>query len=144
MTGFVEDIRLYYQTADVFVAPLRLARGVQNKVLEAMAMQKAVVTTSKAIEGIMAVRGDHLLVEDSPQDFSDAVSKLLQDQKARKRLGEKAQAFVKVHYDWSNNMKKLDILLQQDGSAMRYHQSAKSPNSSNPINSTNPNNSVGG
>jgi len=111
VTGFVEDIRPYYQMADVCVIPLRMARGVQNKVLEAMAMGKAVVTTAKAAEGIMAADGEQVLVEDTSQGFFNAVSKLVKDQKAGKALGTRAREFVAEKYDWSTNMKKFDTFL---------------------------------
>ena len=113
VTGFVEDIRPYYQMADVCVIPLRMARGVQNKVLEAMAMGKAVVTTTRAAEGIMAVSGEHVLVQDTAKGFINAVSKLVKDQKAGKALGTRARELVTEKYDWSTNMKKFDTLLQK-------------------------------
>lgn len=112
VTGFVKDIRPYYQSADVCIIPLRLGRGVQNKVLEAMSMAKAVVATTKATEGIQAVPGEHFLVADTPQDFSNALSRLLKDQSLNKRLGAKARRFVMANLDWPTNMKKLDTLLQ--------------------------------
>ena len=63
------------------------------------------------MEGIQAVPQEHILVADSTEDFSKAVSMLLKDRKASKRLGENARAFVKVNYDWPTNMKKLEDLL---------------------------------
>lgn len=111
-TGFVEDIRPYYQSANVCVIPLRLARGVQNKVLEAMAMGKPVVTTTKAIEGIQAVPEKHVLIEDTPQGFCDAVLRLLKDRETRERLGAKGRKFVEERYDWTTNMKKLDSIIK--------------------------------
>jgi sugar transferase (PEP-CTERM/EpsH1 system associated) len=112
VTGFVEDIRLYYQTADVCVIPLRLARGVQNKVLEAMAMAKPVVTTTRAIEGIHAIPEEHVLIEDTGPSFSGAVSNLLKNQDLGTRLGARARAFVKANYAWPTHMKKFETLLQ--------------------------------
>ena len=112
VTGFVEDIRPYYEAADVCVIPLRLARGVQNKVLEAMAMGKPVVTTTKAVEGIQAWPEEHVLVADTYNGFANAVLRLLKDQKARKQLGTSARKFVMKNYNWSTNMKKLENLLQ--------------------------------
>ena len=112
VTGFVEDIRPYYQAADVCVIPLRLARGVQNKVLEAMAMGKAVVATSKATEGIQAVPEEHVLIEDTVDGFFNAVLRLFKDHSLRKRLGAMARELVMAKYDWSTNMKKLENFLQ--------------------------------
>jgi len=112
VTGFVKDIRPYYQTADVCVIPLRLARGVQNKVLEAMAMAKPVVITTRAIEGIHAIPEEHVLIEDTGPSFSGAVSKLLKNQNLADRLGARARAFVKANYAWPTHMKKFETLLQ--------------------------------
>jgi sugar transferase (PEP-CTERM/EpsH1 system associated) len=111
VTGFVDDIRPYFQKADVCVIPLRLARGVQNKVLEAMAMGNAVVTTSKSIQGITAVNGKHLIVADDPEDFARAVSDLLGDRSYRISLGKEARAFVLANYDWNVNMGELERIL---------------------------------
>ena len=83
VTGFVEDIRPYYKGADVCVIPLRLARGVQNKILEAMAMGKPVVATEKSAKGTSAVPGRHLLAESDPGRFAKAVSKIIEQSKRR-------------------------------------------------------------
>jgi glycosyltransferase involved in cell wall biosynthesis len=114
VTGFVEDIRPYYQSADICVVPLRLARGVQNKVLEAMAMAKPVVATTKAIEGIQALNREHVLVEDTVEGFVNAVSWLLENPQEGMDLGQRARRFVMERYDWSKHMKKLELLLRQD------------------------------
>jgi len=111
VTGFVEDIRPCYKAADICVIPLRLARGIQNKVLEAMSMGKAVVTTSNAVQSIMATPGVHLLVEDDVNKFAEAVSTLLGNHSLRNYLGENARQFVKSNYNWQKNMKKLENLL---------------------------------
>jgi sugar transferase (PEP-CTERM/EpsH1 system associated) len=111
VVGAVDDIRPYYQTATVCVIPLRLARGVQNKVLEAMSMAKATVSTSKAVEGIEAQHEAHVLVGDTPHTFADAVLRLLSDRDARTELGKRAREFVVQQYDWTANLRKLDALL---------------------------------
>ncbi len=113
VTGFVEDTRPYYNAANVCVIPLRLARGVQNKVLEAMAMEKAVVATSKAIQGIDAIPKEHALIEDTREGFSRAILTLLRVPRLRKGLGERARAFVKANYTWPTHMKKFETLLQK-------------------------------
>lgn len=111
VTGYVEDIRPYYQLADVCVIPLRVGQGVQNKVLEAMAMGKATITTSKAIEGINVIPGEHLLVENKPETFSQIVLMLLKDKLYRKQLGIRARQFVKDNYNWDANMEKFEEFL---------------------------------
>ncbi len=109
VTGFVEDIRPYYHAAQICVIPLRLARGVQNKVLEAMSVGKAVVTTSAAIRGIRPVSDNCLMVADTPEEFREKVLILLENADLRKSLGKNAREFVKCHYDWQTNMKKFVI-----------------------------------
>jgi len=111
VTGFVDDIRDYYAMADICVVPLRMARGVQNKVLEAISMGKAVVTTGKANAGIQAETGQHLLIADSEQEFVAAVDTLLQNQQQRQDLGHKGRDFVVNKYDWDKNLQLLEKLL---------------------------------
>lgn len=111
ITGFVEDIRPYYNNADICVIPLRIARGIQNKVLEAMSMGKVVVTTSAAVQSISATPGEHLLVEDNFDKFAEAVSMLLENHTLRNYLGTNARQFVESNYNWQKNMKKIDKLM---------------------------------
>ncbi|MCK4622656.1 MAG: TIGR03087 family PEP-CTERM/XrtA system glycosyltransferase [Desulfuromonadales bacterium] len=111
VTGFVDDIRDYYNLADICAVPLRLARGVQNKVLEAMAMGKAVVTTSKANDGIQATDGEQLRVATTADEFIQAVRVLLKDSEGRTALGNNAREFVVARYDWKTNLEKLEKLL---------------------------------
>ncbi len=111
VTGYVKDIRPYYQAADLCVAPIRLARGIQNKVLEAMAMEKPMVSTSQAIQGIEAENKKHLLIEDTPHGFSKAVVNLLKDDSLKKTLKTNARTFVEKNYTWPTHMKKFEALL---------------------------------
>ena len=115
VTGFVRDIRPYYQAADVFVAPLRLARGVQNKVLEAMSMEKAVVATSAALSGISANNGEHVLIADSPRDFFNGVLHLIKNKSAGIQLKQKAREFIVDNYSWDLNLNLFDKLLTSNG-----------------------------
>ena len=110
--GNVDDIRPWYTKADVFVVPLRKGRGVQNKVLEAMAMGKAVVATSRANAGVAATDGAHLMIGDSATEFADAVKRLLQNDEKRIMLGENARRFVMEEFNWNVNMARFDDLLK--------------------------------
>ncbi|MFH1154546.1 MAG: TIGR03087 family PEP-CTERM/XrtA system glycosyltransferase [Pseudomonadota bacterium] len=101
VTGFVKDIRTCYQEADIAVIPLRIARGVQNKILEGMAMAKPVVATPCAADGIDAKVGIHLLVSDSPQKFADTISRLLSSEHSRKNIATQALNHVRHRYAWS-------------------------------------------
>ena len=112
VTGYVEDIREYYEKADICVIPLRIARGIQNKVLEAMAMEKPVVCTSAAFSGIKAEPGKHLLVEDREDAFAESVMTLLRNREYAQTLGRAARTMMKSEYAWDTCLKKLDEILR--------------------------------
>lgn len=100
-TGFVPDIQTYLLAADVYVAPLRMGSGTRFKLLEAMAMGRAVVSTRLGAEGLDVADGDHLLLADAADGFAEAVVALLQDEERRRAIGERGAALVRVRYDWS-------------------------------------------
>jgi sugar transferase (PEP-CTERM/EpsH1 system associated) len=111
VTGEVDDVRSWIAGADVIVAPLRIARGIQNKVLEAMAMAKPVVASTAAAEGIDAVDGEHLLIATNVADEAAKVSALLADTEERLRIGQAARAHVMAHYGWDAQLAPLDAIL---------------------------------
>jgi glycosyltransferase involved in cell wall biosynthesis len=113
VTGFVSDIRQYLARASVCVVPLRLAMGVQNKILEAMAMGVPVVATSVANRGINATPGQEILVADDPQSFATATVSLLQDASLRETIAKNAQKFVEQHFSWEKNLNELDALIAE-------------------------------
>lgn len=98
--GPVPDVSPEILRFDVSVAPLRIARGLQNKVLEAMAYGRPLVLTSAAAEGVCGQSGEHFIVADQAAQFAQAVTKLLSDAAARKRLGESARELVSRHHRW--------------------------------------------
>jgi len=112
VTGSVDDVRPYVAAADVVVAPLRIARGIQNKVLEGMAMARPVVTTPGALEGIDAQSGRDLLTGKTVAEIVDAVASVL-DGHAPQGLGAAARAFVLKNHEWSANLRKLDGLIEK-------------------------------
>lgn len=112
VTGAVDDVRSWIAGADVIVAPLRIARGIQNKVLEAMAMAKPVVASTAAAEGIDAVDGEHLLIATNVADEAAKVSALLADTEERLRIGQAARAHVMAHYGWDAQLAPLEAILQ--------------------------------
>ncbi len=112
VTGRVEDVRPYIQNADLSVAPLRIARGVQNKVLEAMSLGNAVVATSQAMEGIKGAEDFAELTLDEPQVFADMVVQLLQDKDAANAWGAKGREMVLKNYNWQANVAKVVELLE--------------------------------
>ena len=110
VSGQVDDVRPYIRHAAVVVAPLRIARGIQNKVLEAMAMAMPVVTTREASQGLDATPGDNLWVENEPARFAAAVVAAASGQD-RVRVGLNARKYVERYHDWGRNLSVLDELL---------------------------------
>lgn len=108
VTGEVPDTRPWLAAADVVVAPLDLARGVQNKILEAMAMARAVVASPAAAQGIDAVEGRDFIVAKSP---SQAVIDLLKDPARAATIGQAARAQMVDHYSWDKQLAPLPALV---------------------------------
>ncbi len=106
--GYVDDMAREIAAADVIIAPLRTARGIQNKVLEGMAMAKAVVATSLANEGIDAEGDKNILIADTADDFTDCVISLLSDTNRREEIGESARQFIEANFTWDSALAKLD------------------------------------
>lgn len=100
LTGWVEDVRPFFEAATVYVAPLRIGGGTRLKLLEAMAMEKAIVATSLGAEGYPVQHGRELLLADTPAAFADAVVSLLQSASRRSQLGKTGRSFVEKRYDW--------------------------------------------
>lgn len=111
VTGSVPDIRSWLAAADVVVAPLRMARGIQNKVLEAMAMGRPVVASRPAFEGIDAVHERDLLVADGPIAEADAVLRLLDDPYGAEAMGRAARDRMLDRYNWNATLAPLGRLL---------------------------------
>ncbi len=109
VTGRVADVRPFLAHADVVVAPLRIARGIQNKILEGMAMAKPVVATGQGLEGIDAIPGRHLLVADTPEDFAAAVMQALGP--GSDGLGRAARQLMESAHSWPGRLAPLDSLL---------------------------------
>jgi sugar transferase (PEP-CTERM/EpsH1 system associated) len=109
VTGTVPDVRPYLAHAAVAVAPLLTARGIQNKVLEAMAMARPVVATPQAFEGIRATPGRDLLVADGAAATAEAVAQVLDG--AAPGLGAAGRAAVIAGHDWAATLRPLDALL---------------------------------
>ncbi len=111
VTGAVPDVRPYYARATVCIAPLRIGRGVQNKVLQAMAMGLPVVASGVAHRGIEAEPGKHLYVEDDPAAFASRLIHLLRSPEERRTLGRQARAFVEAHHAWESSLARMEALV---------------------------------
>jgi sugar transferase (PEP-CTERM/EpsH1 system associated) len=111
VTGEVPDVRPFLHKAAVSVVPLRVASGIQNKVLESMAMRVPVVATPRAAEGVDAVAGEHLLVEESPEAFAAKVVTVMKDQGLRQRLADAGRRRIEERHSWHACLQILDRLL---------------------------------
>jgi sugar transferase (PEP-CTERM/EpsH1 system associated) len=112
VTGAVPDVRPYLASADVAVVPLRVSRGLQSKMLEAMAMELPVVATTPAFEGLNAPQGVGIEVADDPRAFADRVIALLRDPARRSEAGRRARAYVEAHHRWADLGAALEALLE--------------------------------
>jgi sugar transferase (PEP-CTERM/EpsH1 system associated) len=112
VVGSVPDVRPYVQQAEAVVAPLRIARGIQNKVLEGMAMARPIVTTPEALDGIAARPDRDLLVAESPADFAAKVATILEG-RAPGGLGANARAAAIAHHGWDHHLEELDGIIAQ-------------------------------
>jgi len=113
VTGYVEEIRDYLAAATLCVAPLKVARGIQNKVLEGMAMGKSVVCTPQALEGIMARADRDVAVAGTAPEFSRVVIDLIREGSKRRVMGENGRRCVERDYSWSKNLAGLSPLLER-------------------------------
>jgi hypothetical protein len=111
VTGWVQDPAKYMDEATVFVAPIRVARGIQNKVLEAMGCGLPVVATSAAADGLEAMEARDYLLGDSATTFAEQVLLLLRDGELRERLATTAVGYIREKHDWSFNMKEMEKIL---------------------------------
>ncbi|GJJ03163.1 glycosyl transferase [Duganella rhizosphaerae] len=108
VSGTVPDVRPYLQHAALAVAPLQIARGIQNKVLEAMAMGKTVVATPQALEGLSAVPGRDVVSATGAVEFIDHIGRQL---RTAGDLGAAARQHVLRDYQWSSNLERLGVVL---------------------------------
>jgi polysaccharide biosynthesis protein PslH len=112
LTGRVEDIRPFVARGQVCIVPLRIGGGTRLKIFEAMAMGKAVVSTSVGAEGLPVRHGQNILLADTPDDFARSVISLLRDSDRRNRLGAAARTLVQEKYSWRKVAESFTSALQ--------------------------------
>jgi glycosyltransferase involved in cell wall biosynthesis len=112
VTGYVPDTREYFHKANAVVVPLRIAQGIQNKILEPMAMGIPVVATPIAFQGIEATKDRDLIVEGEAEKFANAVIKLLGNVHIRKQFSGNARRTIENNYNWIKNLAKFDSILE--------------------------------
>jgi len=113
VTGFVDDVRPHLARGAVFVAPLVSGAGIKNKILQAWAMERAVVGTTLASSGLSVVPNENFVVADEPEGFSEACVRLLGDAAERARLGAAGRATVVQHYSWEAKSRELESALER-------------------------------
>lgn len=114
VTGYVKDMKASLVGADVFVAPMRIARGMQTKILEAMACGTPVVSSFASARGIDAENGVELLTADSPYEYAKQIITILDDLKVASRLRNNAFEFLKKKFNWETNLHILDEMMQDE------------------------------
>ncbi len=111
VSGWVNDIRLSYASSRIFVAPMFLGTGLQNKLLEAMAMGIPCITTELANKALKAIPNKEILIASNPTEFKEQIIKLLTDQNCYENISKAAQTFMKEEYSWyTMNQKLIDLI----------------------------------
>jgi len=113
LIGTVPDVRPYLKRASVVVVPLQVARGIQNKVLEACAMSRPVIASPGAAEGIQCRTSEDLLVCGTPENWIGKLSELFENAELRARLSENGRRMVEMSYCWAVQLGKLESLLHE-------------------------------
>lgn len=119
VTGKVDSVLPYFHRANVFVAPLRLARGLQNKVLQAFAAGLPVVTTALGAEGIDCINGQHLIIAETPEDYFNALERLMNEPNLYRAIRENALCLVRERYSWHSQNRALLERLSGDAESVR-------------------------
>jgi sugar transferase (PEP-CTERM/EpsH1 system associated) len=122
VTGWVADARPYLDRAEIFVAPLRMARGVQNKLLEALAMGLPCVASTAAWSGTAVADGQGILATDEPREFARRVIDLLGDGDGRAEMARRARAAAVANYRWEVQLACLDQVIAAAVSGHCGHQ----------------------
>jgi sugar transferase (PEP-CTERM/EpsH1 system associated) len=113
VTGSVPDVRPYILRSAAMVAPLNIARGTQNKILEAMAMGVPVVSSRIAAGGVDAAAEEHFLVADSAQEYAEAIARIIEQPAERERLARAGRERMLSHHAWPRSMERLDTILDR-------------------------------
>jgi hypothetical protein len=113
VTGSVADVRPYLHRSALMIAPLNIARGTQNKILEAMASGVPVVTSRVAAGGVDAADPEHFLAASSPEEYAAAILRILDDPLERQRLSRAGRARMLSHHSWDKSMQRLDAIIDR-------------------------------
>jgi sugar transferase (PEP-CTERM/EpsH1 system associated) len=111
VTGWVDDIRTCFYESEIMLAPMLISIGLQNKILQAMAMKTPCIVSSLANNAIHAMHQKEVLIADSPEDYVKHILYLLQNKTAANELAENAFQFAKANYDWKNIVANLNAIM---------------------------------
>jgi glycosyltransferase involved in cell wall biosynthesis len=113
VTGWIDDIRDAYDQSKVFVAPMLIGSGMQNKILEAMSMQLPCVTTSLAGNAFTKEQKQYLFISDQIQTLAQDVIMLLKDESKRKEVGHQSREIILEHFNWGATVELLELTMQK-------------------------------
>ena len=111
VTGWMEDIRESYAKAKIFIAPMQIGTGLQNKLLEAMAMKIPCITSGLANKALEAIPEKEILVGNTPEEYAEHIFRLLENEQLSKNLSDNAYKLVHSKYNWDGATKKLEHLI---------------------------------
>jgi len=114
ITGWVEDLREYYAKARIFIAPMQIGTGLQNKLLEAMAMKIPCITSPLANNALQAKDEEEILIGNSPKEYAGFIVDLLTHPEKSEKIAAKGHEFVKRSYNWKTATDKLESLINKN------------------------------
>jgi sugar transferase (PEP-CTERM/EpsH1 system associated) len=121
LTGWVDDLRVYFKQARLLVAPMQIGVGMQNKLLEAMSMGIPVITSSLANNAIGATHGKHIWIADTPQKVAESISFLLNNTELAMKIGQNAREWIVANYSWDKQNEQLLRLFQVPNKIIYYN-----------------------
>ena len=111
VSGWVEDMRECYAQSRIFVAPMQIGTGLQNKLLEAMAMKLPCVTSGLANKALLATEDNEILVGYSPEDYAEKITILLKDSSTYNKIAEGGYKFIIDNFNWESQVEKINRLI---------------------------------
>ena len=112
VTGWVKDIRECYAKSKIFIAPMQIGTGLQNKLLEAMAMKLPCITSELANNALCAINGKNILTAITPEEYCSQIISLLENEEKSNMIGEQGHLFVTENYNWDINNEKLNAVIR--------------------------------
>lgn len=115
VTGWVDDMREYYAKTKIFIAPMQIGTGLQNKLLEAMSMNIPCITSPLANNALQAIDGESILIGDKPIEYKEQIVKLIDNQNFANKIAKNGKLFITKNYNWENSTKTLNSIFLNHG-----------------------------